>query len=130
MQLQLLKLLTAGMKVNPTHTPDPLIEANIVEPLEARATNTLDAMIGHKKQLFPPHKQMVLLQVVGKREAAVEMAGGRAFGGGGEDFGVVGAEGGEAGPVLQIDFGGGVEGGVGGEEGVVRADELGVEEGC
>lgn len=42
----------------------------------------------------------------------------------------MGAEGRKARPVLQVDFGGAVQGGIGGEEGVVRADELGVEESC
>ena len=130
MQLQLLKLLTAGMEINPTNTPHPLIETDIIEPLKARATNTLHPMIRHKKQLLPPHEQMVLLQMIVKREATVEVGGGRGLGGGGQDFCIVGPESGEARPVLQVYLGRAVQGRVGGEEEVIRADQFGVEEGC
>ena len=102
MQFQLLKLLTAGMEVNPTNTPDPLIEANIIEPLKTGPTNRLDPMVRNKKQLFPAHEQVVLPQVVLQREGGVEVGVG---GGGGvagrfQVFAVQRPEGREAGPVL------------------------------
>ena len=63
---------------------------------------------------------MVAIEVVFQSER-----GRGGFGGAGE-----GAEGGEAGPVLEVDFLGAVEGGVGGAEEVFGADDLGGEEGC
>ena len=108
------------MKVNPTHTPHPLIETNIIKPLKTRAANTLHPMIGDEEVLLPAHKQVLPGEVVGEGEGC-----GGGFGGAGE-----GAEGGEAGPVLQVDFLAAVPGRVGGAEEVFGADDLGGEEGC
>ena len=110
MQLQLLKLLTPRMKVNATNTPHPLIKAYIIESLKTSPTNTLHPMIRHQKQLLPSHKQMILAERVRECECGIQMRG--AGSGGFEVFAVEGAEGREAGPVLQVDFGGRVQGGV------------------
>ena len=108
------------MKINPTHTPRPLIKTDIIEPLEARAADTLHPMIRHEEILLPAHEEVFAVEVVFEGE------------GGGVFFRVArqGAEGGEARPVLEVDLLAAVPGGVGGAEEVFRADDFAFEEGC
>lgn len=110
------------MEINPTNTPNALIKANIIEPLKTGPTNTLNPMIGDEEQFFPAHEEVVLAQGVVERERGVEVrVRGRRAGARLQVFGVERAEGREARPVLQVDFGRAVECWVRGEEGVVRA---------
>ena len=68
LQVQLLVLLTFGVEVDPTDTAIALVEANVIEALEARTRNRLHAVVGHKEVLFPAHKDMFALLVVLQRE--------------------------------------------------------------
>lgn len=77
-------------------------------------------MVRHQKVLLPPHEEVLALEVVFEGEGAGARA--RGFG--------QGAEGGEAGPVLEVDFLAAVPGGVGGAEEVLGADDFAFEEGC
>lgn len=117
-QLQHLILLTLGMEIDPTDPPIPLIETNIIKTLETRPRDRLHAVIRDQEVLFPAHEDVLTLLVVFQREGGV-------FGGFGE-----GPPGGEARPVLQVDFFGRVPGRVGGFEEVLCADYFAFEEGC
>ncbi len=119
-QLQPLILLTLRMKIDPTHTPHSLIKANIIKPLKTRPRNIAHLVVRHEEILFPPHEEAVFLEVVVEGEGS-----GGEFGGCGVFF-----EGGEAGPVLEVDFFGGVPGGSEGFEEVFGADDFAFEESC
>lgn len=76
-------------------------------------------MIRHEEIFFPAHEEVFAIEVVFEGEV------GGGFGAAGEGF-----EGGEAGPVLEVDFFAAVPGGVRGAEGVLWADYFAREEGC
>ena len=118
LQIQLLILLALGMEVNPTNTPITLIKTNIIKPFETGARDRLDAVVRHKEVLFPAHEDVLALLVVLERERR------RFFGRFGQ-----GPPGGEARPVLQVDFFRRAPGGVGGFEEVFGADDFAFEEG-
>lgn len=107
------------MKVNSTHTAHPLIEANIIKPLKARAADALDTVVRHEEVLLPAHEEVLTVEVVFEGE------GRGVFGGLGER-----APGGEAGPVLEVDFLAAVPARIGGAEEMFRADDFAFEKGC
>jgi hypothetical protein len=47
LQIQLLILLTLGMEVDSTDAAIALVEADVIEALEARTRNRLDAVVGY-----------------------------------------------------------------------------------
>lgn len=57
-------LFTARVVVNTTHGPLHLIEADIVEPLEAGADDGTHAMVRDQKVLLPAHEEMFALRKV------------------------------------------------------------------
>jgi hypothetical protein len=120
LQIQLLILFTLGMEINPTNTAIPLTKTNVIKPLETRARDRFHAVVRHEEVFFPAHENMLPLLVVLQRER------GRGFGGRFRQR----APGGEARPVLQVDFFRGAPGGVGGFEEVFGADYFAFEEGC
>jgi hypothetical protein len=61
-QLQFLELLAFGMEVNPIHGSRHLIEADVIETLEARARDLSHAVIGHQKVFLPSHEDVFLLR--------------------------------------------------------------------
>lgn len=91
-ELQLLILLALGVKVDAADATRTLIEADVVEALEASACYGLDSVIWHQEVLFPTHEEMFTLCNILKSEI------GR-FGGLGE-----GPPGREAGPVQKVDL--------------------------
>jgi hypothetical protein len=52
-------LFTLAVEVDSTDSPFLLVEAYVVEPLEASAIDGSDPMIWHKEVLFPPHKDVI-----------------------------------------------------------------------
>ena len=94
-QLQLLILLTLRMEVYPADLTLPLIKTYIVEPLETRSRDRPDPMVRHEEVLLPSHEDVIALRVILEREV------GR--------LGRFGQwpPGGEARPVLEVDFLGG-----------------------
>lgn len=52
-------LFTLAVEVDPADSPFLLVEAYVVEPLEASAVDGPDPMIWHKEVLFPPHEDVV-----------------------------------------------------------------------
>lgn len=50
------------MKVDATDGPRALIEADVVEPLEARTRDRFDPVIWHEEVFLPPHEQMLSLR--------------------------------------------------------------------
>lgn len=52
------------MKVYPANGSVHLVEADIVEPFEARARNSPHSMVRHKEVLFPPHEDVLPLREV------------------------------------------------------------------
>lgn len=49
------------MEVNSTDCPLHLVEANIVESLEAGARNGPHPVVWHEEMLFPPHENVLAL---------------------------------------------------------------------
>ena len=68
LQVQLLVLLTFGVEIDATDTAVALVEANVVETLEARTRNRLNAMVGHQEVFFPAHENMLALLIILQRE--------------------------------------------------------------
>lgn len=60
----LYSLLALGMEVYAIHTSMALIETDVVEPFEARATDGFDLVIWHEKVFLPPHEQVFPLGVI------------------------------------------------------------------
>ena len=137
LELQLLILLALGMVVDPAHRPAALVKTDIVETLETCSRDGFDAVVGHEEVLFPAHEEVLSLLVIFQREIRGG-GGGRVRGwsccgfvrGGCCSCGAFGqgSPGGEAGPVLQVDFLAAPPGGVGGFEEVLGADYLAFEE--
>jgi hypothetical protein len=68
LQVQLLVLLTLRMEVDPTDAAIALVEADVIEALEARTRNCLDAVVGHQEVFFPAHEYMLALLIILQRE--------------------------------------------------------------
>lgn len=60
-QLQLLKLLTFSMEVYPADRTTALVEADVVETLEASPCDRLHSMVWNEKILLPSHEEMLAL---------------------------------------------------------------------
>jgi hypothetical protein len=58
-------LLTPGMEVNSADAPLALVEADVVEALEAGAIDCPHAVVRDQKVLLPPHENIVLGRQVG-----------------------------------------------------------------
>lgn len=54
-------LLALRMEVNPTHAPNTLVKADIVEPLKARPRNRAHPMVRDEKVLLPAHEDVLAL---------------------------------------------------------------------
>lgn len=52
------------MEINSTHCPFLLVEADVVESLEASTVDRPDSVIWHEEMLFPPHEDIVLRRKV------------------------------------------------------------------
>ncbi len=61
-------LFALCMKVDSTHLPRDLIEADVVEPFEARPRDCSYFMIRDQKILFPSHEKVLSLHEVLIRE--------------------------------------------------------------
>jgi hypothetical protein len=85
-------LLALSMEVNPTNAPTALVEADIIEALEARASDGAHAVVRDEEVLLPAHEDVLALRQV--RDVQVAFARGLAEG----------PEGLELGPVLQVYF--------------------------
>ena len=59
------------MKVNPIHLPSHLVEADVVEALEARTVDGPNAMVRDQKVLLPAHKYVFAVVNVNRDEAAL-----------------------------------------------------------
>lgn len=117
-ELELLEFLTFCMEVDPAHGPVDLVEADVVEALEAGADDVAHAVVGDQERLFPAHEDVFALVEV----RVVE-------------FGVLGLlsegpEGGEARPVLHVGSVRGAPFFVVSAEGVFGADDLAFEVSC
>lgn len=64
LQLQLLIFLTLGMEVDTADSAIALVEADVVEALEAGACYRFDSMVWHQEILLPPHEQVLSLEEV------------------------------------------------------------------
>lgn len=117
LQLQLLKLLTLRMEVDAVDIARDLVEADVVEALEAGARDLAHAVVGHEEGFLPAHEDVLALG--GILEVEVGLLG--LFG--------EGPPGGEAGPVLHVGLVGGAPGGVARLEGIFGADDFAFEEG-
>jgi len=104
------------MEVDPTDRPRLLVEADVIEALEARSGDSLDPVIRHQKVLLPPHEQVFALLVV--LQCEVGRLGGLCER----------SPGGKARPVLQVDFFAAAPGGMGGFEEVFWADDFALKE--
>ena len=52
-------LLAFGVEVDPTDTPNHLVEAYIVEPVKTSPIYLLDLMVWHQKVLLPSHENVL-----------------------------------------------------------------------
>ena len=75
LQIQLLILLTLRVEIDPTNTAVALIEADVVEPLEAGSRDGFHTVVRHEEVFFPAHEDVFALLVVFQRKR-------RRFGGG------------------------------------------------
>lgn len=64
LQVQLLVLLALGVEVDPADAAVTLVEANVIEALEAGARNRLDAVVRNQEVLFPAHEDVLTLLIV------------------------------------------------------------------
>lgn len=117
LQLQLLKLLTLGMEINPTDIAADLIEADIIKAFETRAVDLAHAVVGDQEGFFPAHEDVFALRKI----LVVEIG----------FFGLLAQlpPRGKPVPVLHVGFVGCAPGGVAGLEGVFGADYFAVEVG-
>jgi hypothetical protein len=53
-------LFAFGVEINSADSAQLLVEANIIEALEARAIDCPNAMVRHEEALFPPHEYIFL----------------------------------------------------------------------
>lgn len=56
------------MEIYSTHTTFNLVEAYIIETFKACAGDSLYAMVGDEKVLFPSHEEVLTLCIIFKRE--------------------------------------------------------------
>lgn len=117
LQLQLLKLLTLGMEVNPADIAADLIKADIIKAFETRAVDLTHAMVRDQEGFFPAHEDVFSLREVLVVEIGL--------------FGLFAQlpPCGKPVPVLHVGFVGCAPGGVAGLEGVFGADYFAVEVG-
>ena len=52
------------MEIYSTDSSLNLVEADVVETLEARTVDCPNAVVGYEKVFFPPHKDVLLLRIV------------------------------------------------------------------
>lgn len=105
------------MEIDPADAPHNLVEADIVEPLEARPHDLPHPMIRHQERLLPAHEDILALHEV----LVVEI---RLLG-----CVLKRAPGGEARPVLHVCLVGRAPASVTGLEGVSAADDFAFEVG-
>jgi hypothetical protein len=110
-------LFAPRMEVYTLDLPIDLVEADVIKPLETRARDRLDAVVGHEKVLLPPHPEVLSLRVVLVRKA-------RAFCCFRQRPPLL-----EPVPVLHVDFLVGAPFGMLGLEGVLCADDFAFEVG-
>ena len=105
------------MKVNATDSAGDLVEADVVEALEAGAGNGPDAVVRHEEILLPAHEDVLALRKVLVVEVGL--------------LGLLGQRppGGELRPMLHVGFLGRAPGFVLGLEGVLGADDFAFEVG-
>lgn len=113
-EFQLLILFTLTVKVDSTNRPRPLIEHNIVEPLETGSWKIGAPVVRHEELLFPAHENMLLVGPIRVLEIGARVL----------DLGGEWRKGLEAGPVGEVGFVGSAPGGVAGREGVAGADQF------
>lgn len=49
-------LFTLAVKIDTAHLTTHLVEANVVEPLEARTVDRANSVVGHEELLLPAHE--------------------------------------------------------------------------
>lgn len=92
LQFQLLKLFTLRVEVYAADFSLDLVEANVVEALEARTRYGTNTVVRNQEMLLPPHKYMLSLGGVSNSDGAFAC------------LFLKGAESGEFGPMAQIDL--------------------------
>ena len=110
-------LFALSMEVDAFNAASDLVEADVIEALEACAAYGPDAVVGHEEILFPAHKKMLFLHPVFARQFGTRQVLGQRL---------VGRE---ARPVLAIDLFVGAPFGMLGNEGVLASDDLSLEVG-
>lgn len=107
------------MEINPRHLAPELVKADVIKPLEAGPVDGAHAVVRHEEVLLPPHEDVLALLRLrddGVKALARLLA--------------VWAEGGELGPVREVDLFVGAPPGVLGYEAVLGANDLAFEVGC
>jgi len=105
-------LFALGVEVDTVDAALDLVEADVVEALEAGAVDGAHAVIGHEEVLLPAHEEVFLLGPGARQGIWARSVLGQ---------GLVGRE---AGPMLAVDLFGGPPLGMLGDEGVVAADDF------